>query len=185
MRDVPEFGGLEELTPLNEIEDPSRSQLKREAEAMQKLGERLIKLDAAKLSKINMPEELEEAILLARKINANGGIRRQRQLIGKIIRKIGADQIIYDLAKLDAGHFDNVREQHTLENWITALQNNDNTVFDQIKEFMPTMDLQLIRQLLRNSQKELAQNKPPKSKRALFRYLRECYQWKDNENQTT
>ncbi len=176
MKDTHEFEAPDEY------EGPSRTQLKKAAEHMQDVGERLIKLGNSEITKIPMPEVLEDAVMLARRLTSNEGLRRQRQLIGKIMRKIEAEPIIQALEKLDAGHADNVREQHTIERWIKGLFDENPAVYDEIKKASALADLQPIHQLLRNAKKEQAENKPPKSKRALFKYLREIYETDHTED---
>src|SRR5262245_19373165 len=68
---------------------PSKSARKRAAHAAQKLGEALIELKVVQLQTLPMPEELYEAILEAQRIRkSRGGIARQRQYIGKLMRTI-------------------------------------------------------------------------------------------------
>ncbi|MFP5506702.1 MAG: DUF615 domain-containing protein, partial [Gammaproteobacteria bacterium] len=54
-------------------ERPSRSQLKRDAEALQDLGRELVEMPQARLDRVEMPDKLREAIDLARRITAHGG----------------------------------------------------------------------------------------------------------------
>ena len=54
-------------------ERPSRSQLKRDAEALQDLGRELVELPQARLDRIELPEKLREAIDLARRTAGEGG----------------------------------------------------------------------------------------------------------------
>ena len=61
---------------------PSKSQLKREAESQQAIGKKLVELPKEKLAKLDLPEALLEAIAEAKRITANGAIRRQMQFIG-------------------------------------------------------------------------------------------------------
>ena len=70
------------------IEDPSKSARKREAAAAQDLGTRLIALNESDLKALDLPETLDDAILLAKRITSRGGLARQRQYIGKLMRKI-------------------------------------------------------------------------------------------------
>ena len=69
-------------------EQPSKSQLKREAEAQQRLGEQLVALDAKQLRQFALPEQLLDAVLTAQKIKQHGGRKRQLQYIGKLMRQI-------------------------------------------------------------------------------------------------
>ena len=67
----------------SEDELKSKTELKAESKAIQKVGETLVGLGASALEKIPMDDELTEAVLLARKINRKkDGYRRQLQLIG-------------------------------------------------------------------------------------------------------
>ena len=67
---------------------PSKSARKRETLALQTLGERLIELAPEQLASIGLDEALLEAILAAKSIRAHGALRRQKQLIGKLMRGI-------------------------------------------------------------------------------------------------
>jgi len=69
-------------------ERPSKSARKRAAHAAQALGERLIGLREADLVKLPLPEELLDAVRAARRIKAHGGLARQKQYIGKLMRDL-------------------------------------------------------------------------------------------------
>jgi ribosome-associated protein len=72
---------------------PSKSQRKREALALQDLGETLVTLKPAQLDKIPLPEELREAVLAARQMNQRGARKRQLQYIGRLMREIDPEPI--------------------------------------------------------------------------------------------
>lgn len=78
---------------------PSKSARKREAHALQKLGERLVALRAADLDRLPLPENLRDAIDEARRLKGHGALARQRQYIGKLMRDIDVEPV---LAALDA-----------------------------------------------------------------------------------
>ena len=65
---------------------PSKSALKREQLELQQLGERLIELTEEELRALPIEEGLREAVLAASQIRAHGALRRQKQLIGKLMR---------------------------------------------------------------------------------------------------
>lgn len=69
-------------------ERPSKSARKRAAHAAQALGERLIALKESDLLKLPIPDELRDAVRAARKIKARGGLARQKQYIGKLMREL-------------------------------------------------------------------------------------------------
>ncbi|HPF58464.1 MAG TPA: ribosome biogenesis factor YjgA [Candidatus Competibacteraceae bacterium] len=67
---------------------PSKSQRKREATALQALGERLVNLTSAQLNRIPLPADLLAAVQLAQSISQRGGRKRQLQYIGKLMRQL-------------------------------------------------------------------------------------------------
>ena len=78
-RDSPEFEA-----PL----PPSKSQRKRDATALQDLGEQLARLTPAQLSRIPLPDDLLAAVRMAQGITQRGGRKRQLQYIGKLMRQL-------------------------------------------------------------------------------------------------
>ena len=72
---------------------PSKSQRKREALALQDLGETLVTLKPAQLDKMPLPEKLREAVLAARQMNQRGARKRQLQYIGRLMREIDPEPI--------------------------------------------------------------------------------------------
>ncbi len=69
-------------------ERPSKSSRKRAAHAAQALGERLIALKETDLARLPLPENLLDAVREARRIKARGGLSRQKQYIGKLMRDL-------------------------------------------------------------------------------------------------
>ena len=63
----------------------SKSEIKRDAEALKKLGEKLVDLTKAKLDKIPLEDALLEAVNLAQRLQKEAR-RRQLQYIGKLLR---------------------------------------------------------------------------------------------------
>ena len=78
----------EEPEDLDQEDDfKSKSQLKREMQALQTMGETLVALPNAQLDQIPLDDTLSEAIALARRLKNREGKRRQLQYIGKLMRK--------------------------------------------------------------------------------------------------
>lgn len=166
----------DENTPFEDEEEiifVSKSQLKRESHALQALGEELVGLPAAKLAKIPMPDELAEAVSLARRIKARGGLKRQLQYIGKIMRNIDAEPIEKALDEIKSAAGKEAAKFHRLEQWRDRLVTEGDAALEQLLEEFPNADRQHLRQLTRNAQREAAKNKSPKSAREIFRYLRD------------
>jgi ribosome-associated protein len=74
-------------------ERPSKSSRKRAAHAAQALGERLIALKESDLVRLPIPENLLDAVREARRIKARGGLARQKQYIGKLMRDLDTEAI--------------------------------------------------------------------------------------------
>ena len=91
------------------IEKPSKSALKREYLALQSLGEQLIELTTDQLQGMGLEENLLDAILAAKSMKAHGAIRRQKQLIGKIMRNTDGEPIRAALAAY--GNDDRIAKQ--------------------------------------------------------------------------
>ena len=72
---------------------PSKSARKREYQAIQALGEKLIELTGAELAQIPLEENVREAIVAARGMTSRGALRRQRQLIGKLMARSDVEPI--------------------------------------------------------------------------------------------
>ncbi|MDA9368473.1 DUF615 domain-containing protein [Flavobacteriaceae bacterium] len=164
----------------NDIEDfeedlgPSKSSRKRDMHALQLIGTRLTELSDSQLKKIPIENEsLLEAILLARKIKAHGGRRRQLQFIGKLMRNIDSQPIIDGLAELDGQHQASSARLHRLENIRDELLSKGDEYIEATMNFFPDAERNQLRQLIRQHQREVAAEKASSAPRKLFRYLRE------------
>ena len=73
---------------------PSRSSRKRDAEAAQKLGLRLVGLREGQLAALQLPEELRTAIAEARRLTSRSAMGRQNQYIGRLMRDIDPEPIL-------------------------------------------------------------------------------------------
>lgn len=154
---------------------PSRSARKREAEALQRVGEQLVELPSQQLASIPMSDALREAVLTARRLDARGARRRQLQLVGKLMRREEVEPIQVALARLESGSAAAIAEQHRIERWRERLLGEPDALTEFLREH-PQADSQQLRQLIRNARAEAAAEKPPKAARELFRLLRSYLQ---------
>jgi ribosome-associated protein len=159
----------------DEQEPKSRTQLKREMEARQELGERLVDLPRAKLEKLDLPDELLEAIDLAQRLTKRGALKRQRQYIGVLMRSLDAGPIERAMAAMDQGREQEARLQHRAEQCRDRLLAGDDGCLQELINEFPDIDIQHLRGLVRNAGRETEAGKPPRSARLLFRYLRELF----------
>lgn len=151
---------------------PSKTQRKRESEALQDMGAALVALSAERLAKIDMPDGLRDAIREAQRITRHEARRRQLQYIGKLMRGVDPAPI---RAALDAiaGVSAAANERlHRLERLRQCLLDDEAAALDEIAATYAGADLQHLRQLRRNAIKEKEQNKPPRAFREIFHQLK-------------
>jgi ribosome-associated protein len=72
---------------------PSKSANKRRYQALQELGEQLIGLSTEQLHGIDLDADLLQQVLAAKRMRAHGALRRQKQLIGKLMRHVDPQPI--------------------------------------------------------------------------------------------
>ena len=139
---------------------------------LQALGAALVDLPEAAVAAIAMPEKLAAAVREARRITSHEGRRRQLQYVGKLMRDVDSEPIRRALDER-AGQSAQARAQQlTLERWRTRLI-EDEGALTAFAEAHPGADLQALRALIRNARKEIAESKPPRAQRELFRMIRE------------
>ena len=155
------------------MEEKSRTRLKEEMQDLQRLGESIVKLPLDRINKIEMPEELRDAILLARTLKKHGAMRRQMQYVGTLMRCVNTEPIKYFIDNIKLGSKDESRAFNKLEKWRDDLVNGKEGVMDCVLNELPGVDRQHIRQLVRNAVKEKKKELSPKASRGLFKYLRE------------
>ncbi|WP_372864787.1 ribosome biogenesis factor YjgA [Spongiibacter sp.] len=166
----------------SEQERPSKTALKREMEALQKLGSKLVGLSSADLARIPIEDpDLREAIATARRIKSREGLRRQMQYIGKLMRLIDASAIEAALHEQEQGQKALARRFHELEDLRDQLLEKGPASTDEALKRFPNADRQRLRQLLMQANREKTANKPPAAARKLFRYLRELQQIANEE----
>ncbi|MBN6711515.1 hypothetical protein B0186_07395 [Canicola haemoglobinophilus] len=150
----------------------SKSEIKRDAEALKKLGEKLVDLTKTNLEKMPLDESLRDAVELAQRLQKEAR-RRQIQYIGKLLRAIDPEPIQEALDKLENKHQQQQAMLHKLELLRDELvEKGDNTLTELLIDY-PQADRQYLRNLIRSAQKEREQNKPPKAYREIFQYLKE------------
>ncbi|MBN3057349.1 ribosome-associated protein [Pectobacterium brasiliense] len=174
LNDVPDNQDDED----DEIIWVSKSEIKRDAEALKDLGAELVDLGKNALEKIPLDDDLRAAVELAQRIKKEGR-RRQLQLIGKMLRARDPEPIQTALDKLNNRHNQQVALFHKLEQLRDRLIEEGDDVVPDILALYPHADRQQLRSLVRNAQKEKATNKPPKSARQIFQYLRELAETTD------
>ena len=152
---------------------PSKSERKRQMLALQEMGERLVSLSRSDLDSIKIPDErLREAVETARGITARGGLKRQLQFIGKLMRSTDTAPIIKGLAMLDQQRA-TTAGFHRVEAARDRLRNEGDAALGDILAIWPAAEASLLRQWIRQHPKEIQRGNEKAHARKLFRYLSE------------
>lgn len=158
---------------MNEPHDrPSKSQKKREAEALQTLGKQLIELDDAVLDTMPLTEALHQALRDAKRIKSHGALRRQTQLIGKLMRVADHEAIGSALEALLETDAEQAAKFHLTEIWRDKLvEGGAMALTEFISTFQPE-DIQHLRQLIKKAGSDNSEVQQKAARKALFRFIR-------------
>ncbi|ANH66857.1 ribosome biogenesis factor YjgA [Mitsuaria sp. 7] len=151
-----------------EDDRPSKSQLKRDMDALQALGEELLTLPEKRVAALDLPESLLDAIKEGRRIvagTARSGKKRHLQLIGKLMRQVDPEPIREAVAEFKLGRAQDSLELHQAERWRVRLVEDDNALQGFLDAF-DEVDTQQLRSLIRAARKDRAQAPEQRNGRA-------------------
>ncbi len=166
---------MQEDHPDEQQEEKSKSQKKREAEALQYLGLKLSKLTIGQLDTIPLPEEIKAALLFEKTIQSNGARKRHFQYIGRIMRDVDDTEIIEienAYQSLEQGFAADAAQFHLIEQWRKRLLSADENALTEFLQQYPCEDIQKLRQLIRKSIDEHKKQKDLGAYKALFRLIK-------------
>ncbi len=153
----------------------SKSERKRQMHRLQELGESLTRLSTRQLDELPLSPTLREAINQVQSMNKREARRRQLQFIGKLMRRedeATVEQIVHHLEQMQQLRHQDASRHHEVEDWRDRIIDDERAIEDFVSEY-PQADRQWLRQVRRQQQRELVQEKPPAAARKLFRYLRD------------
>ncbi|EKF74169.1 hypothetical protein A11A3_10132 [Alcanivorax hongdengensis A-11-3] len=138
------------MTEYNDDDYTSKTQLKRDDQALQEIGLSLMELKESELARLPLTDSLLKALDEAKRITSNEARRRHAQFLGRLVRESDSERIIAALAALQ----DPFRSQR-LTNWVDEIAGKPQlrdaeTVLQQVLEFFPHGDRQQLRNLARN-----------------------------------
>ena len=154
----------------SEDEFISKSERKRRNTALQDVGAALVKLSREQLARIDMPENLREAVTACQRITKHEARRRQMQYIGKIMRNVDAGPIAEQLAALEAPSKRQTALFHLAEKWRDELLADPRAIERFAREF-PHANANRVQALLEAARTEKAAKRAPKHLRELFHAL--------------
>ena len=139
---------------------------------MQELGETLIALNDSELALLPLDNKLHKAIRDARQISSRGALRRQKQLIGKLMRDVDPQPIRAELAKL---RIDDVRSKRLFaraERWRDRLLVDGSMALNEFDAETNTADAEL-RTLLGELNVAFSEKAEKTVRRQIFRRIHE------------
>jgi ribosome-associated protein len=152
---------------------PSKSQKKRDSTAAQDLGAKVAELSRDKIESLGLPEKLQDALIETSRITAHEGKRRHLQLIGKLMRNVDLDPIRAALEKFSGTSKQEIADMHLAERWRERLLKDADAIALFANDYRDA-DLQQLRTMIRNAQKEQSQGKPPRDFRKIYQFLRDA-----------
>lgn len=158
-----------------EYDRPSKSELKRQSNELQKLGEQLVEAPRDRVKRVPMPEDVRDVILETQTITNHEGRRRALQFVGKKMRTLDEEEVAVIQRTIDSWKGASKAETaalHALERRREKLLADDKALTVLLEE-NPELDVQHLRTLIRNARKEVAESKPPKAYREIFQILKD------------
>ncbi|AXV66439.1 MULTISPECIES: ribosome biogenesis factor YjgA [Pseudoalteromonas] len=154
----------------------SKSELKREAMQYHDLGAEIAGMAKKQRDRLPLNDELKEALVVADKVSdKSDAYRRNLNYIAKVLRTTeNVDEI---QAMIDIMLNKN-NQADVLMNKIEKLRDDlikqgDDLINPTIEQY-PSLERQKMRQLVRNATKEVKAEKPAKSYKELFQYLKDA-----------
>lgn len=151
---------------------PSKSELKRQSHRLQDLGEALIGLPQNELDALPLPEKLRDAVELARRITAHGGLYRQKQYIGKLMRGIDAEPIRAAIEARTLQQRTATLKLRRIETLRSQLLTSGADLVTLLAPY-PSLDRKTVERLVAAARSELERGRPPRASRELFGFLRD------------
>ena len=153
-------------------DEKSRSQVKREFRGLKDLGIQLAGLSKGQLRAIPLSEDTRDALLAAKGMTRTA-LQRQYRYLSSLLAEEDVAAIRAALTGKLLPHAEEVAALHQAEHWRDKLLSADQGQLAAFVERFPQCDRTHLRQLVRNAKKEHDLDKPPRSARQLFRYLRQ------------
>jgi ribosome-associated protein len=151
-------------------ERPSKTQRKKEMHERQALGRQLVDLTRDQLARIDLPEELRDAVEFAHRVESHEGRRRHLQYVGKLMRNVDAEAIRAAIGRATGESRAAVAQMHLAERWRDRLLADDEALTAFIADH-PGADAQWLRATIRAARRETAAGQPPRHARLLYRRL--------------
>ena len=149
---------------------PSRSQRKRDHQALQALVRELVGLPRATLDTLPISESLRAELDAAKRLVPKA-LNREIRHLARQLANADPDALRAVVDRHHQPHRDAVNALHRAERLRDQLLAGDGDGLQALIDRHPDVDRQQVRQWLRAAARESGQGAPPKSARKLFKYL--------------
>jgi ribosome-associated protein len=157
----------------SELQEKSKSQIKREFAELQRLGQQLVALKPAQISGFNFSQSMLDALDEYTRIKNRTAQQRHIRRIGKLLADEDTDAIRNTLERMDSNHPEEKRRVKQIEQWRERLISDGDTALGELAESNQGVDRHYLRQLIRAAQKERKAEKTATASKKIFKYLRE------------
>lgn len=159
-----------------EPEPPTKGELKRQAQSVQDLANRLVDAPQAMLDALDLPEKLLDAIQLARRIEGGGALARQKQYVAKLMRKIDVEPIRVTLDSRDAERLQEARLFRQVERWRDRIVAEGEPAVEALVTECPGLDNDEFRALAAEARREHRHGGSQRASREVFRAVNRAFQ---------
>ena len=150
----------------------SKTELKREAKNVHEFGKILASLTELQIAQIDLPENILDAIKDLKNIKKGSAKKRQSLYLAKLLREIDLSKAQDFVNQIKFESQAEIRRIHEAEDWRDKLI-SDVSYLTNIIDKAQNVDIQRLRNLVINSQKEIKKKKSKKNQKELFNYLKE------------
>lgn len=150
----------------------SKSERKRAATHLQKLGQRLAEFKPDEIAELQLPARLTDALADYRRFPSFEAKRRQLQFVGKLMRDVDIEPVLALLDRHDGQSAAAQYEFRQLERWRERLISEPEVLTEYLHEH-PDADRQKLRQQLRRVSQARDEAQRKIATRELFRLLRD------------
>jgi len=154
-----------------EPEPPSKGELKRQAHAVQALADQLVEAPEATIAALDLPERLQDAVTLARRIRGGGALVRQKQFVAKLMRGMDLGPIQAALQEQEAERVLDARLFRQVEGWRDRILDEGAPAVEALAAEWPTLDTPGFRSLAEAARQERLSGRSRGSARELFRAI--------------
>ncbi len=149
----------------------SKTALKNEAKDVHAFGKILVGLTDKQISQIELPGNVHEAIKELKKLKKNSAQKRQSLYLAKLLRDIDLSEAQQFVDHLKFESQTEIKKFHQVETWRNKLVTDISNLTDFVN-LSPAVDIQQLRKLILNSQKEIKKGSTKKFQKELFQFIK-------------